>query len=665
MIINPLSIINKSELSPTNLSLLETFLSQSSISDLFATFFQQSLFSGSTAILELCQSDDCWYCDSASVVTRIAKDSIVVPANSITHKILTHDRPIARLIFSPPSGQSFDRHHQSMIKENLSVFDAILRHVLMEEAYQEKCRELAKEKDYFSILVNITDSVILHQDIQALLAEIFDEVSDFFELGYIGVALITPQLHPGQYDLHSMWQNQEAPTSERGFIAENDPLIVQGDDRDRFDIRCLNSNDEQLQSSGLVNRLIQNQLLHICLLPLKFGHHLSQGQLILASKDSRHFDDRHLELLKKIASRISITVHNISADSLPETVVESHPRNKKNVLHEAIASDIHPGEIIYQSQAMQDVMFQVQMVAQSNCTVLIQGETGTGKELIARAIHRLSPRKNHEMVTINCAAIPATLIESDLFGHEKGVYTGAVTSRPGRFERANGSTLFLDEVGDMPLDLQPKLLRVLQEHQVERLGGQRSIPVDVRVIAATNKSLYQHVHENSFRSDLYYRLNVFPITVPPLRERPEDIPLLVRHFLQKISQKMNRTVEHITAEGLAYLSKQPWPGNVRELENFIERAMILTKGDVLQLPETLTIGAATVPVPEKTYKMPTIIAPPLPEHDDTERERIIQTLRQTNGIVAGPRGAAVRLGIKRSTLLSKMQRLGISAKEIL
>ena len=271
------------------------------------------------------------------------------------------------------------------------------------------------------------------------------------------------------------------------------------------------------------------------------------------------------------------------------------------------------------------------------------------------------------MVKMNCAAIPATLIESDLFGHEKGAFTGATSTHIGRFEHAEGGSLFLDEVGDMPLELQPKLLRVLQEREIERLGSNRVIPVNVRLIAATNQDLHQKSLDREFRSDLYYRLNVFPILIPPLRERPEDIPLLAKHFTQKISRRMNRTIDSISAEGMRLLSQLPWPGNVRELENVIERAVILSQGNTLHLPlEKLRhYLPAEAPAPVRTSRpAPAMITPPVPEHDDAERERIIQVLRETNGIVAGPRGAAARLGLKRSTLLSRMQRLGISAREI-
>ncbi len=308
------------------------------------------------------------------------------------------------------------------------------------------------------------------------------------------------------------------------------------------------------------------------------------------------------------------------------------------------------GEIIGRSEAMYSVLKQVEMVAQSDSTVLILGETGTGKELIARAIHNLSGRNARRMVKMNCAAMPAGLLESDLFGHERGAFTGASTQRIGRFELADKSSLFLDEVGDMPLELQPKLLRVLQEQEFERLGSNKLIQTDVRLIAATNRDLKKMVADREFRNDLYYRLNVFPIHLPPLRERPEDIPLLVKAFTFKIARRMGRNIDSIPAEALRTLSSMEWPGNVRELENVVERAVLLTRGNVLQLslPDIAPLMPSTPPV-----------ATEVAQDGEDEYQLIMRVLKETNGVVAGPKGAAQRLGLKRTTLLSRMKRLGI------
>jgi formate hydrogenlyase transcriptional activator len=314
-------------------------------------------------------------------------------------------------------------------------------------------------------------------------------------------------------------------------------------------------------------------------------------------------------------------------------------------------------ELIGSSLSFQAVLDKVNTVASVNCTVLIQGETGTGKELIARAIHEASSRRNHRFAALNCAAIPAALLESELFGHERGAFTGAVAQRIGRFQAADRGTLFLDEIGDLPIELQPKLLRAIQEREVERLGANRAIPLDVRVIAATNQDLSQMVQDKKFRADLYYRLNVFPITLPPLREREEDIPLLARHFVEKFAQQQGKAIDAIPEQVMEALENHDWPGNIRELQNVIERGVIMTTGSVLsrQTSEHLT-RHEPAPVRVPALAEPVSIA----TLTDAERAHITATLRRTNWVVGGPRGAAAQLGVPRTTLLAKMQRLGIS-----
>jgi formate hydrogenlyase transcriptional activator len=300
---------------------------------------------------------------------------------------------------------------------------------------------------------------------------------------------------------------------------------------------------------------------------------------------------------------------------------------------------------------LEPVLSSVRMVARTDTAVLIQGETGTGKELIAKAIHLESLRRLAPLVKLNCAAMPAGLIESELFGHERGAFTGACTKTVGRFELAHRGTLFLDEVGDLPIELQPKLLRVLQEQEFERLGSARTIRVDVRVIAATNQDLLQLVRERKFRADLYYRLNVFPIMLPPLRERAGDIPLLARHFLCKFSRRMNKELSYIPDEVLSILKLHNWPGNIRELQNIIERAVILSSGEVLRLPhfELEHFVKCDTPSAKRTLA-------------DAEREHISAVLQQANGVVGGRNGAAARLGVARTTLLHRMKKLGLTTR---
>jgi formate hydrogenlyase transcriptional activator len=306
--------------------------------------------------------------------------------------------------------------------------------------------------------------------------------------------------------------------------------------------------------------------------------------------------------------------------------------------------------IVGHSSALRQVLRLVEMVAPSDATVLLLGETGTGKELIARAIHERSRRRKENFVTLNCAAIPGTLFESELFGHERGAFTGAHTQKVGRLEAADHGTMFLDEIGDLPLELQPKLLRALQERTYERVGSARTRNVDVRLVAATNRDLEEMIAGKQFRSDLYYRLNVFPVRIPPLRERREDIPLLARHFTQKYARRMGKHIETIPAGTMERLMRWHWPGNVRELENLIERSVIMTGGSALavSLPEKMS-GAIDAAAVVGNFE---------------EQQRIESTLRETKGRVSGPNGAAVRLGVKRSTLLDRMRKLGINARDL-
>lgn len=326
-------------------------------------------------------------------------------------------------------------------------------------------------------------------------------------------------------------------------------------------------------------------------------------------------------------------------------------QQEKEYLEEELITSHQFDEIIGDSPGLKRVLKQVEDVANTDATVLILGETGTGKELIARAIHRLSTRRDHAFVRLNCSAIPTGLLESELFGHEKGAFTGAIAQKIGRLELAHQGTFFLDEVGDLPLELQPKILRALQEKEFERVGGTRTIPVNVRLVAATNRDIARMVKQGQFRSDLYYRLHVFPITLPPLRERRDDIPLLVHYFLSNHSKRMGRHIETIPSGTMQALVKWPWPGNIRELENFIERSVILTQGSVLRAPlaelESGEVSGESA----------------VPDLESADREHILRILRQCKGMIGGASGAAARLGLKRTTLNSKIKKLGIRRRD--
>jgi formate hydrogenlyase transcriptional activator len=336
------------------------------------------------------------------------------------------------------------------------------------------------------------------------------------------------------------------------------------------------------------------------------------------------------------------TMHGASAIAEPMTELREDP-SRAEAQH----------EIVGRSPALQRVLRLVESVAATDAAILIRGETGTGKELIADLIHRLSPRRRGPFVKFNCTATPAGLLDSELFGHERGAFTTAISRRIGRFEIANKGTLFLDEIGDLPLDLQPKLLRVLEDQQFERIGSTQTIRSDVRVIAATNRPLEELLESEQFRPDLYYRLNVFPIDLPPLRERIEDIPLLVRHFVARHAEHLGRRIDSIPPAAIEALIRHPWPGNVRELQHVLHRAVILSHGGTLELPP--------FDAPVRTTQQPTTN---VEKFDDAVREHILEVLQKTNGVVAGPRGAAVRLGLKRSTLMSRMKKLGITPADV-
>jgi formate hydrogenlyase transcriptional activator len=325
-------------------------------------------------------------------------------------------------------------------------------------------------------------------------------------------------------------------------------------------------------------------------------------------------------------------------------------------MHDPARSKAMPTfDLIGSSAKFRTVLEQINMVAPVDSAVLVQGETGTGKEVIAQAIHEAGPRRQNRFVALNCAAIPSALLESELFGHERGAFTGAVAQTTGRFQSADRGTLFLDEIGDLPLELQPKLLRALQEQQFERLGGGRTFQVDVRVIAATNQNLWRMVQERKFRADLYYRLNVFPITLPPLREREDDIPLLIEHFVQKFAKKQGKSIERIPEEVVEVLKRHNWPGNIRELQNVIERAVIVTTGSVLEVRPT------DLPTTEPmTQSVRSTLVKPSRTLEEFERAHITETLRATNWVVGGRHGAAAKLGLARTTLIAMMQRLGIN-----
>jgi formate hydrogenlyase transcriptional activator len=375
------------------------------------------------------------------------------------------------------------------------------------------------------------------------------------------------------------------------------------------------------------------------------------GVLAVARRDENAFDDNEVNFLTQAANQVAIAVENALAYS-EIADLKDRLAQEKVYLEDEIRGEMDFEGIVGQSSALRHVLNLVDTVAPSDSTVLLLGETGTGKELIARAIHDRSRRKDRTFVKLNCAAIPSGLLESELFGHERGAFTGAITQKIGRLELADEGTLFLDEVGDIPLEIQPKLLRALQEREFERLGSTRTKKVDVRLVAATNRNLEEMIGSGAFRSDLYYRLNVFPIRIPPLRERPEDIPLLVRYFAQRYGRRMEKKIESIPASTMKKLASWHWPGNIRELENFIERSVILTQGTALQ-----------VPVGELSNGKANGNGTATPRHS-AERDELMRALKAAKGRVGGANGAAAMMGLKRTTFISRMKKLGIDARQV-
>ena len=387
----------------------------------------------------------------------------------------------------------------------------------------------------------------------------------------------------------------------------------------------------------------------LCRLPLSTPQGCF-GVLSIAGSRPHQYTDQEVRLLTLAAEQVALGLANSLLHADLQKLKGEVGGDEEVNLPDASDAEISFEEIVGRSPALQRALRQVEVVAPTDSGVLIQGETGTGKELIAQAIHNRSARRNQPFVKLNCAAIPSGLLESELFGHEKGAFTGAIMRKPGRFEAADKGTIFLDEVGDIPLELQSKLLRVLQEHEFERLGSTRTQQVDVRVIAATHRDLKQMVEEGTFRRDLYYRLLVFPLMVPPLRERREDIPLIVRHYVEKYARKMNRPIETIPARTMETLTSHSWPGNVRELQNFIERAVILSPGNSLRAPlEELKQESMAAQTPHTN----------LSTLEEMEREHVLRALREANWVTGGPNGAAVRLGMKRTTLAYRIRKLGI------
>jgi formate hydrogenlyase transcriptional activator len=495
---------------------------------------------------------------------------------------------------------------------------------------------LQQEKDRLRMLLDVSNAVTSNLELPDLLRAISANLRSIMQSEGAGVALMD---QPGNQLRLCVID-----------FPENDGHIAEGE--------ILAEDSPSVQAARLREAVVQEQdkngiRLSSCSVPL-----ISRDRVLgtLGVKRNHPFSAKDTSFLKQVAGPVAIAVENAMAYGQITELTDKLAREKV-YLEDEIRSELNFEEIIGKSEALRAVLQQVETVAPTDSTALICGETGTGKELIARAIHDLSSRAKNAFVKLNCAAIPTGLLESEIFGHERGAFTGAIAQRIGRFELASRGTVFLDEIGEIPLELQPKLLRVLQEREFERLGSSRTLKSDARLIAATNRDLAEMVADHEFRADLFYRLNVFPILLPPLRDRRDDIPLLVRHFARQFARRMNRAIDTIPSETMNVLVSYHWPGNIRELQNLVERAVILSTGAVLNVPlrdlqSQPQAGASTnAPVNGKPRKIETL--------EDVERRHVLETLDATDWVVGGPRGAAVLLGLKRSTLQVRMEKLGI------
>ena len=515
-------------------------------------------------------------------------------------------------------------------------------------------RRAQEERDRRQLLLEVSSAVVSNLSLKELLYAVSNWLRQFFPIDF--ASMVIKDEETGHLRVHAL--DVPAPG---GLLAEGAVIPLEGTPpgiaiqtrqtvlRDRLDFK---------EFYSPILREAYNAGLRCGISVPLICHDQVLGTINVGSLKECAFTTKDAELLEQIAAPIAIAVENAIAfrelSKLKNKLV-----SEKLYLEEEIQTEYNFEEIIGQSAALKSILQQVATVAPTDSAVLLCGETGTGKELIARAIHSISGRRERTLVKLNCAAIPTGLLESELFGHEKGAFTGAIAQRIGRFELANKGTLLLDEVGEIPLDLQPKLLRVLQEQEFERLGSSRTIKTDARLIAATNVDLPQMVAEKKFRSDLFYRLNVFPIMIPPLRDRVDDIPLLIGYFAQKHALRMNKRINKIPKDTIDALCNYPWPGNVRELENFMERSVILSGGSELQAPLGELKTKTAMPVSSSVSAPQTAPAPAAQSLEDVERRHIAEVLERTRGVIGGKGGAAEILGLPTSTLRNRMKKLGL------
>ncbi len=564
------------------------------------------------------------------------RSSCVLPLTTVHRRLGVFAIGVSR-----PDAYSADEvQFLSLVADHLAL---AIDNALNLESSREVQEKLASKNERLELVLDLTNRVVSNLELRELLREVAATVRRVMKCDAAGIAL--PEPEGSHFRVYAL----DFPAS-KGFLTEETQIPMENTPigaafrSGKVELRSQSQIQEHCPEACSASAMREG-LRSGCFLPL-ISKSRVLGVMALSRFAEEPFTEEEVDFLSQIVRQVAIAIDNALAYQQIAELKEKLAQEKL-YLEGEIRGEMDFEGIVGQSSALRHVLQLVETVAVSDSTVLLLGETGTGKELIARAIHERSRRKDRTFVKMNCAAIPTGLLESELFGHEKGAFTGAISQKVGRLELADRGTLFLDEVGDIPAEIQPKLLRALQEREFERLGSTHTKRVDVRLLAATNRDLAKMVKDGQYRSDLFYRLNVFPIRIPPLRERPDDIPLLLRYFAQKHARRMEKHIETIPAVALRTLTQWPWPGNIRELENFVERAVILTRGTALQFPvDELKNGSDRAPTTTNSHS--------------SERDEIIRVLNDTNGRVGGRQGAAARLGLKRTTLISRMKKLGIS-----
>lgn len=567
-----------------------------------------------------------------------------VGRSTFAFPVFTAQQKYGILVVTKERGEEFVPDDVELLASLASHVAVALECALSRESAELYQRQVVKERDKLRLLLEINNHVVSKLDINELFRAASQSIRSYFRNDFTGFWIIDKQSKRLETALVNF------PSAKDYSLTAIDKLELTGAHHEKLRAHLpelLSAQEIETLPAQVVGKLKAESIASMAIAPM-VSVSGPVGAITIGSRQPHNFGQEDLDLLSQISNQIALAVDNaIAYGRLTEA--KDRLEEERLYLESEFRSEYNFGDIVGKSAALRKVLDQIAIVAPTGSTVLLHGETGTGKELFARAIHDRSPRHDRTFVRLNCAAIPSGLVESELFGHEKGAFTGALMQKRGRFELADRGTLFLDEIGDISLDLQPKLLRALQEHEFERLGSTRTIQIDVRLIAATHRDLQNMIVNNQFREDLFYRLNVFPIEIPPLRERREDIPLLAHFFVLRFSRQMQKRIKSVPKPAMEALMNADWPGNIRELENFVERCVILSQGDELSVPQNQLKRAAG-----------RAVASGASTFEQAERQVIIDALKAASGRVSGRAGAAERLGLKRTTLQNKMRRLNVS-----